>query len=372
MCGQCHGVIMVDIDNTADQEQFFSHGRQFRPGDRLDEAYFLRVVRAGEEQRKSDNFRKFDAHAGAAMGHFWSDGQMRVTGRDYTGMIESKCFQEGELSCMSCHTMHQHDVALQSQWKDDQLMPNMRSDAACLQCHAEYEELGSKHTHHAIESEGSRCMNCHMPHTDYGILKSSRSHTISSPSVATTIKTGRPNACNLCHLDHTLEQTADSLAQWYGHDKPRLTVDEQTTAASILHFLSGDAGQRALQVNAFQWPPAREASGTDWMRLYLLLGMEDEYDAIRLISERAYKSLPNAPPLQYDFLDTPRERAGVFGREYESALTERYDPNSALLIDSSGVFDKSRLQTLMGGRNRRPVYLPRVIHHERNGWSFSS
>ena len=154
MCGQCHGMMMVSIDNAADQEQFFSHGRRFRPGDRLDEAYFLRVVRASKEHQESETFRKFNAHPGAVVGHFWPDGEMRVTGRDYTGMIESKCFQQGELSCLSCHTMHQQDVALQSEWRDDQLMPNMRGDAACLQCHAKYEELGTEHTHHPIDSAG--------------------------------------------------------------------------------------------------------------------------------------------------------------------------------------------------------------------------
>ncbi len=46
LCGQCHGMMMVSIDNAADQEQFYTHGRRFRPGDRLDEAHFLRVVRA--------------------------------------------------------------------------------------------------------------------------------------------------------------------------------------------------------------------------------------------------------------------------------------------------------------------------------------
>lgn len=356
LCGQCHGMMMVSIDGAADQEQYFTHGRRFRPGDRLEDAYFLRVVRASEQHRQSETFRRFDAHPGVTIGHFWPDGELRVTGRDYTAMIESKCFQQGELSCLSCHTMHQQDVALQAQWKDDQLMPEMRGDAACLQCHPNYEALGTEHTHHAIDSEGSRCMNCHMPHTVYGILKTCRTHTISSPSVATTIQTGRPNACNLCHLDHTLEQTADQLAEWYGQQKPELTADQKSTAASLLHFLTGDAAQRVLQVNAFAWKPAQEASGTQWMQFYLLLGMEDPYDAIRLISERAYKSLPDAPPLAYDVLEAPAARGSLLG-EYQKVLTQRHSPNAALLIDSQGMLDQSRLQSLMSRRNHRPVYL---------------
>lgn len=357
MCGQCHGMMMVSIDSAADKEQYFTHGRQFRPGDRLDKATFLRVVRASQEHQASDTFRRFNALPGVTVGHFWPDGQLRVTGRDYSGMIESKCFQQGELSCLSCHTMHQQDRTLQSEWKDDQLLPNMRGDAACLQCHSEYQSLGTEHTHHPIDSAGSRCMNCHMPHTVYGILKSSRSHTISSPSVATSVQTGRPNACNLCHLDYTLEQTATHLADWYGQDKPKLTVDQQTTAASLLHLLSGDAAQRVLQFNAFQWQPAREASGTDWMRLYLLFGMDDPYDAIRLISERAYRSLPNAPPIAYDFLDSPQDRGAILGRQFQAILNQRQPPNAALMIGRQGLPEWPRLEALMSRRDHRPVYL---------------
>ncbi|QEG02720.1 hypothetical protein Mal15_68410 [Stieleria maiorica] len=357
LCGQCHGIMMVDIDNAADQEQFFTQGRQFRPGDNLEEAFFLQVVRGSEENWDSPTFQRFNAMPGKFHGHFWPDGEVRVSGRDYTGMIESKCFQQGELACLSCHTMHQQDLSLQSEWKDDQLKPDMRGDAACLQCHPKYAELGSQHTHHPIDSAGSRCMNCHMPHTVYGILKTIRSHTISSPSVATTIDTGRPNACNLCHLDHTLEQTATSLADWYGHDKPDLAPIEQVTAASLLYFLGGDAAQRVLQVNAMEWQPAREASGTDWMSFYLLLGMEDPYDAIRLISERAYKSLPGAAPLQYDFLASPQQRAASLRREYQTLLQSRLPSRQALLIGPDGLLDRSRFGFLTQQRNGRPVYL---------------
>ena len=136
-----------------------------------------------------------------------------------------------------------------------------------------------------------------------------------------------------------------------------LTAAEQSTAASLLHFLTGDAAQRVLQVNAFEWQPARQASGTDWMRFYLLLGMEDPYDAIRLISQRVYKSLPDAPPLDYDFLDSPQQRGAVLGGEYQKVLSQRWPPNPALLIDPQGLLDQSRLEALMNRRNRRPVYL---------------
>ncbi|MCC9601307.1 cytochrome c3 family protein [Stieleria sp. JC731] len=357
LCGQCHGMMMISIADAKDKETYFSSGRQFRPGDQLEDAPFLRLVRASKDFKESESFRLFDAHPGVTENHFWPDGQMRVTGRDYSGMIESPCYQRGELGCVSCHTMHQQDESLQAEWKDDQLKPQMRTDDACLQCHPSYADLGESHTHHPVGSEGSRCMNCHMPHTVYGILKSSRSHTISSPSVATTLQTGRPNACNLCHLDFTLQQTAKHLHEWYGHDIPELSDDQKNTADSLLHFITGDAAQRALQVNAFQWPPAQKASGTGWMPLFFLLGMDDEYHAIRLISERGFNLLPDVEPFTYNFLDSLESRGATMGRQYQKALSKEHQVDGRLLIDSSGYFDRRRMERLMEQRDERPIYL---------------
>ena len=62
----------------------------------------------------------------------------------------------------------------------------------------------SAHTHHRAESSGSRCYNCHMPRTTFGLLHAMRSHQVSVPTVKESLDHGRPNACNLCHLDKTL------------------------------------------------------------------------------------------------------------------------------------------------------------------------
>ena len=59
-----------------------------------------------------------------------------------------------------------------------QLKPKMDSDTACLQCHKDMSARLVAHTHHAADSSGSRCYNCHMPYTSYGLLKALRSHRI--------------------------------------------------------------------------------------------------------------------------------------------------------------------------------------------------
>ena len=61
-------------------------------------------------------------------------------------------------------------------------MPNHLAKAGygCTTAHHAAPKL-TAHTHHVDGSSGSNCLNCHMPHTTYGVLKAIRSHEISSP-----------------------------------------------------------------------------------------------------------------------------------------------------------------------------------------------
>jgi hypothetical protein len=133
-----------------------------------------------------------------------------------------------------------------------------------------------------------------MPYTSYGLLKAIRSHEITVPSAAETVATGRPNACNLCHLDKSLAWTARALQERGGMQPPELQSDQQTIAASVLHATRGDAGQRALIAWALGWEPAQRASGAHWIAPHLGVLLDDPYDAVRFIfiAERTLRTLP--------------------------------------------------------------------------------
>ena len=152
---------------------------------------------------------------------FWPDGMIRVSGREYNGLIESPCFKDArtdsrKMSCFSCHVMHksEDDTRLDA-GVGEQPARRRHGRQHCMPAVPQGRTRPtspSKHTRHAPSSTGSSCYNCHMPYTTYGLLKTLRSHQISSPSVATSVSTGRPNACNLCHLDKTLKWTAERAA----------------------------------------------------------------------------------------------------------------------------------------------------------------
>jgi hypothetical protein len=227
------------------------------------------------------------------------------------GLLETPCYQRGSMSCLSCHRMHAADEQQRDlkAWADDQLAPGMEGDRACTQCHAPIAERVEAHTHHASESSGSRCYNCHMPHTSYGLLKAVRSHQVDNPRVQTELQSGRPNACNLCHLDRTLAWTAGALERWYGIDPPALSTEQAEVAAGAMWMLTGDAGVRALAAWSVGWEPAARASNAgSWAAGYLGHLLDDPYDAVRFIAVRSLERIAPGTPAGYDFLADPAAR----------------------------------------------------------------
>jgi hypothetical protein len=293
---------------------------------------------------------------------FWPDGMVLVGGREFNGTMESPCYKNGPMECISCHQMHKSadDPRSYEEWADDQLGPGMDGDAACTQCHPAQAVDITDHTHHPPESEGSRCYNCHMPNTTYGLLKASRSHQVNAPDTRETLEAGRPNACNLCHLDRTLAWTAQHLETWYGIERPELSdLEHSITADGVLQLTRGHAGQRALAAWGMGWEPAREASGSEWMAPLLAQALEDPYGAVRDISIRTLRTLPGYEDLEYDALSPPAKRAQA--REQALAIwnqtrngSKRHN-RSEVLLDSKGGLRESKLEMLIRQRDTRRV-----------------
>jgi formate-dependent nitrite reductase cytochrome c552 subunit len=356
VCGQCHS--FWEFQDQAAERAANARGLPYRPGDDLRQTRFIVQPTVDAGSAIMQRFLRDDP--GFIRDIFWSDGMVRATGREYNGLIESPCYKNAKddrhtLTCSSCHTMHTtaDDTRTLTEWADDQLAPlrggvvyalrngiqtaiaNLppTENQRCTKCHGPNDSGLTAHTEHRADSSGSLCMNCHMPYTTYGLLKTIRSHQISSPSVKATLDTGRPNACNLCHLDKTLAWAAEYLEQWYRVSKPALDADQQSVAASVLTLLKGDAGQRAIVAQSLGWAPAQQVSGTGWMAPYLALMQQDAYDAVRHIAARSRATLP---PFRREAL--PRNR-----RE--------------LLLNADGTFDAETVNRLVRGRdNRRVAY----------------
>lgn len=355
VCGQCHAIL--EFYEKDDFQQWMDHGYPYRPGQVLSESKL--VVRY--QDRQQPRLRQLAKRKPTYWEEkFWSDGMVRVSGREYNGLIETPCFQRGQLSCLSCHAMHQspEDSRPLSQWAIDQLKPGMRGDQACLQCHDPARFDTPNHTRHAPDSSGSRCYNCHMPYTTYGILKAIRSHQIDTPTVQASLQTGRPNACNQCHLDKTLDWAASRLEEWYDVPRPKLSREERSVAASLLWLLRGDAGQRALMAWSLGWDSARQASGSDWMPPFLGQLLEDPYDAVRFIAARSLRRSEAFADWSYEFFGPTEVRAAAHREVLErwQRLPHGAD-RPAGLIDANGAVNRDLQERLLGQRDDRVVSL---------------
>ena len=359
-CGQCHSVFDF-YDDKGKSDFMNKDGFPFRPGDNLLDS--RHVFQFGQDEDLPIVKQRLERDPEFWEHQFWSDGMVRVSGREYNGLLETPCHQRGKMSCLSCHDMHpsENDSRPRSQWANDQMKVGMRSNDACMQCHQEYksEEKLAAHTHHSADSSGSNCYNCHMPHTTLGLMKAMRSHTIDSPNAATTVATGRPNACNLCHLDKPLAWTAEHLEKWYSIPSPELSQEEKEVASSIRWILKGDAGQRAIAGWHFGWAPAQKASGKRWMAPYLAELLTDSYDVVRFIGYHALKEMPGFGDFDYDFVGS--EQAKELGRNEALKLwkdsNDKASPSSALLINDQSELIEKVIRKMRDQRIDPPIKL---------------
>jgi predicted CXXCH cytochrome family protein len=291
VCGQCHSLTDVSEDIE------LGEGKTYVPGDELEKTMpLLRPLRSTPAlQRHGAEDPLY------LQGYFWADGTIRVSSRDYSAMIESKCMTGNKLWCGSCHSLHESDPV-------NLLATDKQADAGCLQCHAAIGGAGSAHTHHRSDSVGSRCDNCHMPHTVYGLLKGIRNHRIDSPKVTgTSGGSERPNACNLCHVDRSLGWTAQQLAQWYRQPAPAGLADvADDTPAAIDWLLSGDAVLRAIAAWQFGWDGAQRAAPVNAAVPYLVVALNDPYAAVRYVAGHSLQAI--LPGARFDYLAAPEAR----------------------------------------------------------------
>jgi hypothetical protein len=353
VCGQCHSYNTMLTKRHKARWTF--NGYEYRPGDDLEQTRAIlragREIPAWVEEVRPDILRS----------RFWADGISRATGREYNDLLETACFERGELSCLDCHALHQaaDDPRPVKAWADDMLSGGGDPDHGCRQCHAELVKAGSAHTHHAEGSSGSQCVNCHMTYTTYGLLKAIRTHGIKSPSAQESVSTGRPNACNQCHLDRTLAWTSEKLEAWYGLPAAKLEADDQRIAASILWVLEGDAGQRALMAWSMGWPAATETSGREWMPPFLAHLLNDGYDAVRYIAYETLRANPDYADIQYDPLGDEEGRRAVARKVLRRWLSGRESPSRridpSLLVDEEGGLQMDEVHRLLRRRDQRPI-----------------
>ena len=121
-----------------------------------------------------------------------------------------------------------------------------------------------------------------MPSIVYGVMSAHRTHDITNPRPDETIRFNKPNACNQCHLDWSVNRAiAESQRLWpsaFAGTKPGDQRFDEPEGERAL--FAGDAVMRALTAAAMT--PATDANAP-----LLLEAMQDRYPIVRYFAANA-------------------------------------------------------------------------------------
>ncbi len=143
---------------------------------------------------------------------FYPDGRDLGENYTFTSWRMSPCVKSGQLDCIHCHTS-----------SGRYRFAGARTNEACLPCHEDKVSNPAVHTRHLADSEGSKCVACHMPMTSFARMNRS-DHSMRPPAPAATLEFQSPNACNICHSDKDAPWADSVVRDWRKRDyqKPLL------------------------------------------------------------------------------------------------------------------------------------------------------
>ena len=125
----------------------------------------------------------------------------------------SACYRRGTAQCVTCHSPHIENFERNQTSLKDRDNPN----EMCLPCHLDYRNRIAEHSRHAVNTEASQCVTCHMPRVVNALLFQARSHQIEVPSADLTERFGQqesPNVCLTCHSEKPVGWAREQLTEW--------------------------------------------------------------------------------------------------------------------------------------------------------------
>ena len=159
---------------------------------------------------------KFADHYQLALlreGLYHADGQIDDEVYVYGSFLQSRMYARG-VQCSNCHEPHSGELVA-----DD-------TNGVCAQCHspagndrfptlkkAVYDD--PSHHRHTAGSQGSQCVNCHMPAKTYMRVDPRRDHSFRVPRPDLSATIGTPNACKGCHDDKKAAWAVAQLKKWF-------------------------------------------------------------------------------------------------------------------------------------------------------------
>ena len=209
-CEACHLGAVAHVRNKNVKPPFFPAGRHVYSSGASDKEIWGR-------NSANKNFTCARCHSGDRPQY--AAGMATWNSTEYSDALRGHCYQPERakargmrmLTCVSCHNPHE---TTGRRWKKT---PEQDRES-CVKCHSQYrdEVVAQTHTKHPSGTVGSQCMNCHMPRINEGMGDMVRTHTIFNPTNVKMLEANHPNACNMCHVDESIDWTLGYFERWYG------------------------------------------------------------------------------------------------------------------------------------------------------------
>ncbi|MBI2926189.1 MAG: tetratricopeptide repeat protein [Verrucomicrobia bacterium] len=249
---------------------------------------------------------------------FYPDGQVREEDYEFTSFLGSRMHAAG-VRCGDCHEPHSAKLSL-------------KGNDLCLRCHSPPLQPAPKiepvaHSHHAADSTGNRCVECHMPTTVYMQRHARHDHGFTIPDPLLTKQHGIPNACNRCHADRSVDWAIEAAEKWYG---ARMARPSRARAQVIAQARDGNRATVEQLVKL-----AREEKISLWRAVAtgFLRHWPQEPTVVRALAERAADPDPLVRSLAARALDP---LAALPDEPVQSTLRRlREDPVRAVRIEAA-------------------------------------
>jgi hypothetical protein len=174
-------------------------------------------VKAHKEDRPVLDSRKSAAainglctqcHSGNA--HYFPTGAAASNSREGLDFHKGSCTTQ--MHCAHCHEPH-------TAGKISGGPTDPAHVAVCVKCHTQYREPSAALAHGGHPAAaGVNCLDCHMPRQTLGLDALIRTHRVGMPVEPVMAAEGSANACNLCHLDRSLNWTLGELKKGWGRE----------------------------------------------------------------------------------------------------------------------------------------------------------
>ena len=293
---------------------------------------------------------------------YHEDGQIDEEVYVYGSFRQSKMYHRG-VKCIDCHDPHSTKLKIEG-------------NDLCSSCHEldKYNVFG--HTMHGPNSEGAKCVNCHMPGKLYMVNDYRHDHSFRAPRPDLGVKYGTPDACTKCHTDQTQEWAAKAIEEKFGPDRSYHFSDVLLAANSgeqkdvaMLALASGDTSVpsfvRASMIEKLSYYRDEEALKA------IVKGLKDEDPLVRLASINAFSYLSQedqinlmTPHLQ----DENRAIRIAAARNMAAVPTAELHPDHASALSSAIVELRNALEVnadLRDGLFAYGMYLEKIGMREK-------